>query len=404
MRIEEISFSDLKPFKVGTVKFPLSQNKGKLGEVHLFTGPNGTGKSRLLSVLAAATNSGDLGGSKRFPAGLSRKVTGHVNGKAALAVASGTNILAKTLPHLTTNLAFAFSGVPHLEPSKLDVLKGTPIPSPQERLAFQPWGSVNSNQRIANLKVQAAMDLMNGEPTTPGRSLKVARRLENTITELTGRRFSVIAQAHPQPGLKFQWGDEILPIEGLPEGLNCLLSWMFAAATVLEISDADGSDPLMNEAIFFLDEPETHLHPEWQRKILPMAQRLFPNSQFFVATHSPFIVSSLNDGYIYKLQPDEHGSVTVSPAEPAGKGDSYATALSEILGVDEWFDPESETLMAKFREQRDYALKGDKAAESEAIILAESIASRSNEPANIMGMEMRQLERLLSNKTATTAP
>ncbi len=119
---------------------------------------------------------------------------------------------------------------------------------------------------------------------------------------------------------------------------------MFAAATVMDLTFPESKDPLAEEAFFFLDEPESYLHPEWQRKVLPMAQRLFPNSQFFVATHSPFVVSSINEGFIYKLIPDENGEVTISEAIPASKGDSYITAVSEILGLSEWFDPESEKL------------------------------------------------------------
>lgn len=177
------------------------------------------------------------------------------------------------------------------------------------------------------------MELMNGDPKNPGRTLKITQRLESPVSEITGRRFSVIAKANPEPKLMFLWGDLTLPIEGLPAGLNSLLGWMFAAATVMDLTFLDSKDPLAEEAFFFLDEPETYLHPEWQRRILPMAQQLFPNSQFFVATHSPFVVSSVNDGFIYKLTPDAQGEVTISEAIPTSKGDSYITAVSEILGL-----------------------------------------------------------------------
>ncbi|GAA5122469.1 hypothetical protein GCM10023212_19190 [Luteolibacter yonseiensis] len=297
-------------------------------------------------------------------------------------------------------LAFSFSSIPLIESSQLEVLKNVPLPSAHERLSFNSWISRDINQRIANLKVQAAMELMNGDPEKPGRTLTVAQRIESAISEITERRFSVIAQAHPEPRLMFQWGDRLLPIKGMPAGLNSILSWMFTAATVMDIKFQESKDPLAEEAFFFLDEPESYLHPEWQRRVLPIAQKLFPNSQFFVATHSPFVVSSVNEGFIYRLTTNEDDEVSISKAIPASKGDSYVTAVSEILGLSEWFDPESEKLLIEFRACRDAALKGNTEAESKVRALAATISSRSEELSNIIGMELRQLDRQLEKLTA----
>ncbi len=56
------------------------------------------------------------------------------------------------------------------------------------------------------------------------------------------------------------------------------------------------------EGIVLIDEIETHLHLELQRTILPMLTELFPKIQFIVSTHSPFILSSLEDVVIYDLE------------------------------------------------------------------------------------------------------
>lgn len=56
------------------------------------------------------------------------------------------------------------------------------------------------------------------------------------------------------------------------------------------------------EGIVLVDEIETHLHLELQKKILPILTELFPNIQFIITTHSPFILSSLNDAVIYDLE------------------------------------------------------------------------------------------------------
>lgn len=56
------------------------------------------------------------------------------------------------------------------------------------------------------------------------------------------------------------------------------------------------------EGIVLIDEIETHLHLELQKKILPMLTELFPNLQFIVSTHSPFVLSSLDNAVIYDLE------------------------------------------------------------------------------------------------------
>ena len=54
--------------------------------------------------------------------------------------------------------------------------------------------------------------------------------------------------------------------------------------------------------IVLIDEIELHLHISWQKKVLPFLIEVFPNLQFIVATHSPFVVSSIESAVIYDLE------------------------------------------------------------------------------------------------------
>lgn len=54
--------------------------------------------------------------------------------------------------------------------------------------------------------------------------------------------------------------------------------------------------------IVLIDEIETHLHLELQKNIMPLLTTIFPNIQFVVTTHSPFILNSLRDVVIYDLE------------------------------------------------------------------------------------------------------
>lgn len=58
--------------------------------------------------------------------------------------------------------------------------------------------------------------------------------------------------------------------------------------------------------IVLIDEIETHLHLELQRIVLPMLTRIFPNVQFIVTTHSPFVLSSMENAVAYDLEQHEH--------------------------------------------------------------------------------------------------
>ena len=56
------------------------------------------------------------------------------------------------------------------------------------------------------------------------------------------------------------------------------------------------------EGIVLIDEIDAHLHLELQKKILPILTNLFPNLQFIVTTHSPFILSSLENSVVFDLE------------------------------------------------------------------------------------------------------
>lgn len=56
------------------------------------------------------------------------------------------------------------------------------------------------------------------------------------------------------------------------------------------------------EGIVLIDELETHLHISLQKKILPFLTEFFPNIQFIVATHSPYILNSIDNCVIYDLE------------------------------------------------------------------------------------------------------
>lgn len=85
--------------------------------------------------------------------------------------------------------------------------------------------------------------------------------------------------------------------------------------------------------IVFIDEIETHLHLALQKKILKLLTTMFPNIQFIVTTHSPFVLNSLDDVVIYDLEQNllvENGLSDV-PYDGIVEGYFNASVLSDKL-------------------------------------------------------------------------
>ncbi len=56
------------------------------------------------------------------------------------------------------------------------------------------------------------------------------------------------------------------------------------------------------EGIVLIDEVETHLHLELQRQIMPLLTSVFPNIQFIISTHSPFVLNSVKNAVAYDME------------------------------------------------------------------------------------------------------
>jgi predicted ATP-binding protein involved in virulence len=56
-----------------------------------------------------------------------------------------------------------------------------------------------------------------------------------------------------------------------------------------------------SKGLVLIDEIDLHLHPKWQKKIVADLKKTFPELQFVVTTHSPFILQSLKEEEVINL-------------------------------------------------------------------------------------------------------
>ena len=196
--------------------------------------------------------------------------------------------------------------------------------------------------------------------------------------------------------LKVSWLGKETRLSHLPDGLRAIVGWLASVVCKLDALLPDAESPLEQPLILLLDEPDAYLHPAWQRKLIPAVQRLLPNAQIFVATHSPFVISSVSAGWIYIFEADSAGKVTIQAPIACSQGESYIDVVEDILGVKERFDPETENRLSEFRTKRD-ALKRQPSDEAfkELQSLAEKIAERGQTLKFMMGRELAQLDAQL---------
>ncbi len=105
-------------------------------------------------------------------------------------------------------------------------------------------------------------------------------------------------------------------------------------------------------AILLIDEIENHLHPTWQRRVIPALLKHFPGLQIFAATHSPFVVAGLRTGQVHMLNRDADGVVRASTNERDIIGWTTDEILRTFMGVDEPTDQLTVDRSNRLRELR----------------------------------------------------
>lgn len=139
-----------------------------------------------------------------------------------------------------------------------------------------------------------------------------------------------------------------------------------------------------------IDEPENHLHPSMQRALLPSLLEAFPETQFIVASHSPFIVTSVKESNVHVLSYGDDvdhvelrgiapaRSVVSSRLDHVNKAATANEVLRSVLGLDStmplWATRELNEIVRRYRSRQFTAGDIERLdAELQAIGLGESL-------------------------------
>lgn len=184
-----------------------------------------------------------------------------------------------------------------------------------------------------------------------------------------------------------------VPIEALSEGYKSTFIWLFDI--MIRIIEQGGSLENAKDisGIILLDEIDLHLHPTWQRTILHSIESLFPNIQFIVTTHSPFIVQSARKESLIALEMEKDTDNVVMVDKEYTSELSYASIVDEIFGIDFPFSHHVEQKVKQFREFQRTIRQNKPYDEKEFKKLVLDIAGKGDELHDIMYIEIKNLEK-----------
>lgn len=270
--------------------------------------------------------------------------------------------------------AFAYRGLN--TPAKLDTKGPSAIEHPAllGALSFghAPLGAAHLGQLLVNLefeRVQALAYSAESNGDKKGAMLAAARAGEQALARFT-RVFSKVLDR--QVTLEFPLGlhaprvlfdGEDVPIDLLGEGLRRTISWLADLLVRLELIAWEGPpmSPLDRPFWLLLDEVDQSLHPTLQMCILPALRELFPNARIYATTHSPFVVASAGEGYVFSIRPGKDRRVRgrVEPTK-LEHGQSLEWVVQEVFETPSTFlDQETIDALAQHKKDVDSLRRGE---------------------------------------------
>ncbi len=424
-RIKQVIINYIGAFEHLNLEFKEKIDNSK-AEIHILTGENGTGKSTILEVLSSFQNpnlltakvhsdhldkvdfdvrTSSIQDYEDSPTG---KITSFeswivkfVSGAWANKINRNSIIFQyfnkwNNYQFQTFDFAlFAYSGYRRLQQSNINYI--SEISENPLANSLDLGNSVNPQiilQWIANTKTKEALAFTKNDLVKSESYKNTIDRVEQVICEITDLRIEFNLADNPLKVMVNVDGVN-LDFSTLPDGLKSIISWITDLLMRMErLKWKTNEDIFDRNFVLFLDEIEIHLHPAWQRKVLPIIQKLFVNAQIIISTHSPFVTNSIDGAWIYKLKKEGHYSVLDGKPILSENGKSYITMLDEIFGVNEQFGEEVEKDLKRFYELKDDILANNKNGNlDEFQVLADSLRKQSIELESIIGMELRQMRK-----------
>lgn len=194
----------------------------------------------------------------------------------------------------------------------------------QSRLPIESNLESSIEQHITNLYIRKAIAISYKNDTSTADSIDLwLNQFEQDLKHLTEDNSTEI-EFDPYDFKVYikQLNRERYTLQSISSGYSSILtifSRLLMRAEFLQIT------PSNLQGIVLIDEIDVHLHVSLQKIIFPFLISSFPNVQFIVSTHSPFILTSIDDVIIFDLTTEQH--------EEDISSYSYESVLEGLFGV-----------------------------------------------------------------------
>ncbi|BAZ93877.1 uncharacterized protein FOKN1_1481 [Thiohalobacter thiocyanaticus] len=307
MRIKSIHAQNTQPVELFAVN--------DLSDLVVIAGPNGIGKTRLISAFIAFFQNPNAGQIK-FEIQSTSKAEEEAWGKRSLNTenAQDSNLLRTTLQQNRRRRNFSGSVLYYESNRTIQNIKP---------LSFQwemadPWEEqVSWNFGFGGLAGRF-QDTLHA----------IFKKIQNQKTSIANRAISLRQQGHDSMNLEFSD-----PLEPFRDAFSKLLGPKELVRADLQANTlrfrhndveyginalSSGEREVLNiafdfllrrpsDCIIFFDEPELHLHPELSTKLISTLKSIGENNQFILCSHSPDIISSSLDDTVIFLTPKKEG-------------------------------------------------------------------------------------------------
>lgn len=142
-------------------------------------------------------------------------------------------------------------------------------------------------------------DKFDGDGKKANEIQKWFEKFENTLKKLFNESTLKLKYYSEELNFKIEYKNKSFGLNKLSDGYSSLLAILTELILRMEAHNVKAYDM---QGVVLIDEIETHLHVELQKKILPFLVDFFPKIQFIVTTHSPFVLSSLSNAIICDLE------------------------------------------------------------------------------------------------------
>ena len=189
----------------------------------------------------------------------------------------------------------------------------------------------------------------------------VAPLNEHTVKEVEKYGLPAL-EPHLEYGVRVETWDAGVPslnMKSLSAGTEGTLWWIRLVAISLLLMNNFDPGWEKRRAPLLIDEIENHLHPTWQRRVIPALKNHFPGLQIFATTHSPFVIAGRKAGQVHLLNRDADGVITASTNTEDIVGWTMDEVLRTFMGVDDPTDERTAAAARELRQLRDAGPSGD---------------------------------------------